>query len=66
MIAEVFNVFDFANFSGYDLNYGTYQIVNDQVVVERNPNLGTPTAVITDLRQFGAPRRFQLGMRYTF
>ena len=66
VIAEVFNVFDFANFSGYDLNYGTYQIVNDQVVVERNPNLGTPTAVITDLRQFGAPRRFQLGMRYTF
>ncbi|HEX7090315.1 MAG TPA: TonB-dependent receptor [Longimicrobiales bacterium] len=66
LIAEVFNVFNFENFNGYDLSYGTYQIVDGQVVVQRNPNLGTPTSVITDPRQFGAPRRFQFGMRYSF
>lgn len=72
IVAEVFNVFDYANFTSYNLNYGSYQEQDGQVVVVRaldddgNPLLGTPTGVITDLRRFGAPRRFQLGMRYTF
>lgn len=84
VIAEVFNIFDFANFIGYDTSYGTYQEVDGQVVVVRNevcprpiaqgaecpvdlvPALGRGTSVIVDLRRLGAPRRFQLGLRYEF
>lgn len=84
VVAELFNVFDFANFTGYNLSYGSYQIRDGEVVLERTmicpvattpgaacpeemvPSLGRPTGVVTDLRRFGAPRRFQLGMRYTF
>jgi hypothetical protein len=30
------------------------------------PALGRTTGVITDLRRLGAPRRYQLGLRYKF
>ena len=81
LIAEVFNVFNYANFSGYNTNYGRYICPEAERLsattcavepeIERNlvdgsPTLGTPTAVVTDLRNFGAPRRYQLGMRYKF
>jgi hypothetical protein len=84
IIAEVFNVFDYANFTGYNLNFGTYQVQNGETVIVRTmvcpavtsagqpcpvdmvPALGQTTGVVNDLRRFGAPRRFQLGTRYTF
>jgi carboxypeptidase family protein/TonB-dependent receptor-like protein len=84
VIAEVFNVFDFVNFTGFDLRYGAYEVQNGQVVVTRTmvcpdrtkttttcetalvPALGRTNGVITDLRRLGAPRRFQLGLRYQF
>ena len=63
MVAEVFNVFDYTNFSGFNMNYGTIQ--PDGSIVP-NEDFGQPTGVVDDLRLFGAPRRFQLGMRYQF
>lgn len=67
VIAEVFNIFDYANFSNYTTNYGSYVADEDgNVTVDRNAQFGTPTTVVTDLRNFGAPRRFQLGVRYQF
>lgn len=73
VIAEVFNVFDYANFNSFNSSYGSYELnENGQVEVVRstdadgNLTFGTPTGVITDLRRFGAPRRFQLGLRYKF
>jgi len=51
LIGEVFNVFDYDNFSGYDgfiPETGT------------NANFGNPNSVT------GTPRTFQVGMRYTF
>ena len=84
VIGEVFNVFDFANFTGYNLSYGSYVVSGGQTSIVRTqvcPNrinsttncpvalvdaLGQTTGVITDLRRLGAPRRYQLGLRYTF
>lgn len=63
VIGEVFNVFDYANFRGFNTEYGKIQA--DGSVVP-NENFGEPNAVVDDLRLFGAPRRFQLGMRYQF
>ena len=63
VVAEVFNVFDFRNYSGYNLNVGNF---NNTGGITDNPNFGTPTAVITDLTRGGAPRRFQLGVLYSF
>jgi hypothetical protein len=51
LIGEVFNVFDFANFSGYDgfiPETGT------------NANFGNPSSTV------GTPRTFQIGARYKF
>lgn len=72
VIAEVFNVFDYANFNGYNTNWGRYEVVDGEVQIVRNRDadgnltFGTPTSVVTDVRRFGAPRRFQLGLRYQF
>lgn len=72
VIAEVFNIFDYANYNAFNTNYGRYEVQDGGLVIVRNTDadgnntLGTPTGVVTDLRQFGAPRRFQLGLRYQF
>jgi hypothetical protein len=84
IIAEVFNVFDFANFTGYNTNFGSYVVQNGEATIVRTmvcpvvttagqacpvdmvPALGRTTGVITDLRRLGAPRRYQLGLRYKF
>jgi hypothetical protein len=60
-VAEVFNVFDFVNFTGYNTNVGNFQ--SDGTILP-NENFGRPTAVI--LNEAGGPRRFQLGMKYSF
>lgn len=61
IVAEVFNVFDFVNFTGYNTNVGNFQ--SDGTILP-NENFGRPTAVI--LNEAGGPRRFQLGMKYSF
>jgi hypothetical protein len=63
LIGEVFNVFNFANFGCYDGRVGDYQADG---TITPNPNFKRPGCVITDTRLQGAPRRVQLGMRYTF
>lgn len=50
LIAEVFNVFDRANFGGYD----------SFIPPEGNPNFGTPNSLN------GPPRTFQFGARVSF
>lgn len=50
LTAEVFNLFNRANFGGYDAFIGP----------EGNPNFGTPNALN------GPPRSFQVGARFTF
>ena len=62
-IGEVFNVFDFRNYSGFNTNVGNF---NNTGGITENVNFGRPTAVITDLTRSGAPRRFQLGLSYKF
>jgi hypothetical protein len=61
VIGELFNVFNYRNFSGYTLNIGNF---NNTGGITENANFGRPTAVITDLTRSGAPRRFQLGLNY--
>jgi len=61
VVAEVFNAFNFRNYSGYNTAFGNF---NAQGGIAPNAAFGRPTAVITDLTRNGAPRRFQLGMRY--
>jgi hypothetical protein len=63
LIAELFNVFNYRNFSGYNTNIGNF---NNTGGITDNVNFGVPTAVITDLTRSGAPRRFQLGLNYSF
>ena len=63
VIGEIFNVFDYRNFSGYNLNVGNYAATGGTTP---NAAFGRPTAVITDLTRSGAPRRFQLGLNYKF
>jgi len=63
VIGEVFNVFNFANFGCYDGRVGDYQADGS---ITPNANFGRAGCVITDLRLQGAPRRFQLGMLYSF
>ena len=63
IIGEVFNVFDFRNYSGFNTNVGNF---NNTGGITENVNFGRPTAVITDLTRSGAPRRFQLGLNYKF
>jgi hypothetical protein len=63
LMAEVFNVFNFANYTAFDLQYGTY---NPDGSITLNQNFGRETNVITDTRLFGAPRRFQFGVNYRF
>lgn len=57
LIAEIFNVFDRANFSGYD---GTLLQPTTADPQAPNPSFGTPN----DLA--GPPRTFQFGARFTF
>jgi hypothetical protein len=61
--AEVFNVFNFRNWSGYNTAFGNFAV--DGSIVP-NAAFGRPTAVITDLTRGGSPRRFQLGLNYGF
>jgi hypothetical protein len=63
LIVELFNVFNYRNYTGYNLNLGNF---NNQGGITENAAFGTPTAVITDLTRSGAPRRFQLGLTYGF
>jgi hypothetical protein len=63
IIGEVFNVFDYRNYSGYNTNVGNF---NNTGGITNNAAFGRPTAVITDLTRSGAPRRFQLGLQYKF
>jgi hypothetical protein len=63
VIGELFNVFNYRNFSGYNLNIGNF---NNTGGITENANFGRPTAVITDLTRSGAPRRFQLGLNFKF
>ena len=60
---ELFNVFNFRNWSGYNTGYGNFAADGS---ITRLPAFGTPTAVITDLTRGGSPRRFQLGLNYSF
>jgi hypothetical protein len=62
IIAEGFNVFDYANFVGYDGRIGNLQ--PDGSVVP-NENFGRKTVVVNDTRLPGAPQRWQFGLRYT-
>jgi hypothetical protein len=61
LVAEVFNVFNFANYTGFNQSYGTFQPDGS---VSRNEAFGTRTGVIVN--DPGGPRRFQLGARYKF
>jgi hypothetical protein len=63
VVGEMFNVFNFRNYSGYNTNYGSFAVDGS---ITRNPTFGRPTAVINDLTRSGAPRRFQLGLTYGF
>jgi hypothetical protein len=63
VVGEVFNVFNYANFTSRDLNYGAFNPDNS---ITLNPTFGTARGVVTDLTVGGAPRRFQLGMNYHF
>ena len=60
---EVFNVFNFRNWSGYNTAFGNYAVDGS---ITPNAAFGRPTAVITDLTRGGSPRRFQLGLNYGF
>ena len=62
VVAEMFNVFNFRNYSAFELNYGNYTTTGST----QNPAFGTPRQVITDLTRGGAPQRFQLGLTYGF
>ena len=46
---------------GFNTNFGQF---NAQGGITPNPTFGTPTGVITNLTDSGAPRRFQLGLNY--
>jgi hypothetical protein len=63
VVGEMFNVFNYANFTSRDLNYGLF---NPDGSVALNQSFGTPRAVVTDLTVGGAPRRFQLGLNYHY
>lgn len=68
VIAEVFNVFDFTNFSSFNGTLASYRRINNANPtdpftnrLDPNPNFGNPTGVIGD-----NSRRAQLGLKYTF
>ena len=63
LIAELFNVFNYRNYSGYVTNVGDF---NNTGGITQNARFGVPNAVITDLTRSGSPRRFQFGMNYKF
>ena len=63
VVGEMFNVFNYVNFNGYDLNYGTFNVDGS---IKTNPTFGTARSVVTDLTVPGAARRFQLGLNYRF
>ena len=63
LIGEVFNIFNFRNFTGYNTNVGDF---NNTGGITLNPNFGRPTGVLNDLTRMGAQRRAQLGMIYKF
>jgi len=61
LTAEVFNVFNYRNFTGFNTNVGNF---NAQGGVTPNANFGIPTGVLNDLTRMGAQRRAQLGVNY--
>ncbi len=68
IVAEVFNVFDFDNFSGFNSTVASYQrVVNlnprDPALNRLNlqPAFGAPNGVVAE-----SSRRLQLGVRYSF
>jgi hypothetical protein len=63
VIGEIFNVFNYANFTARDVTYGSF---NPDGSITPNPAFGTARGVVTDLTVGGAPRRVQLGMNYHF
>jgi Carboxypeptidase regulatory-like domain/TonB dependent receptor len=63
LTAEVFNVFNYRNFTGFNTNVGNF---NNTGGITANPNFGIPTAVLNDLTRMGAQRRAQFGMNYRF
>ncbi len=63
LIGEVFNIFNFRNFTGYNLNVGNF---NNTGGITPNANFGTPTGALSDLTRMGAQRRVQVGMKYKF
>jgi len=60
---EVFNVFNYRNFTGFNTNVGNF---NNTGGITPNPNFGMPTAALNDLTRMGAQRRAQLGVNYRF
>jgi hypothetical protein len=63
VVGEMFNVFNFRNYTGYNTNVGNFAADGS---ITPNTTFGRPTGVITDLTRSGAPRRFQLGLTYGF
>lgn len=63
LVAEAFNVFDWPNFTSWDLQWGQYQTDGS---ITRNANFGKRNNNVIDNGGRGSPRRFQLGMTYKF
>jgi len=76
---EVFNVFNYDNFSGYEgriadltATGGITNIIHPALGCVENPNtvaqecsFRRPNSVVSDTRLTGAPRRFQFGLQYS-
>lgn len=63
VIGELFNAFNYRNYSGFNTNIGNFTNTGG---ITLNPAFGTPTAVLNDLTRMGAQRRVQIGMNYRF
>jgi hypothetical protein len=63
LTAEVFNVFNYRNFTGFNTNVGNFNAAGG---ITPNVNFGIPTGVLNDLTRMGAQRRAQFGMTYSF
>ena len=68
LIAEVFNLFDYDNFSSFGNVLASYQRINNANPTDPatnrmnfNPNFGNPTGVVGE-----SSRRAQVGAKYTF
>lgn len=79
LIGEVFNVFNYDNFANYEgfiadltptgtlanIRHPALGCVENTATVAQECNFGRPTAVVSDTRLTGAPRRFQFGLQYS-